>query len=101
MSRNPRAGLADEGAQAHLLPREKGTRTPPGQLSTRETSVEADFGRSFRVVAGPRLCTSPRVLASQGVSSLGEPASRRRSPFYGGSGDSPDELSSLFFLVGR
>src|SRR6516225_8808243 len=67
-------------------------------VSTRETSVEADFGRSFRVVAGPRLCTSPRVLASQGVSSLGEPASRRRSPFYCGSGDGPDALYSALSL---
>jgi len=31
-------------------------------LSARKTSVEAHFGRSFRVVAGPRLCVSPRVL---------------------------------------
>ena len=31
-------------------------------VSTRKTSGEADFGRSFRVVAGPRLCVSPRVL---------------------------------------
>jgi hypothetical protein len=32
------------------------------RLSTRKISAEADFGRSFRVVAGPRLCVSPRVL---------------------------------------
>src|SRR5215831_2030930 len=43
----------------------------------------------------------PASLASQRVSSLGEPASRRRSPFYCGSGDGPDELSSFYFVVGR
>ena len=43
----------------------------------------------------------PASLASQGVSSLGEPASRRRSPFYCGSGDGPDELSSFYFVVVR
>src|SRR5262249_33535927 len=32
------------------------------RVSSRKTSGEADFGRSFRVVAGPRLCVSPRVL---------------------------------------
>ena len=73
------------------------------------TAIQTEFrgvsctrcGKPFRVVAGPRLCTSPRVLASLGVSSLGEPASRRRSPFYGGSGDGPDELPSFYFVVGR
>ena len=39
---------------------------------------------------------NPASLASQGVSSLGDPASRRRGPFYCGSGDGPDELSSAF-----
>jgi hypothetical protein len=42
----------------------------------------------------------PASLASQGVS-LGEPASRRRSPFYCGSGDGPDELSPFYFVVIR
>ena len=41
----------------------------------------------------------PTSLASQGVSSLGEPASRRCSPFYCGSSHGPDELSSFYFVV--
>jgi hypothetical protein len=43
--------------------------------ATRKTSGEADFGRSFRVVAGPETvhCASPRVLASQGVSEASRP----------------------------
>lgn len=38
------------------------------------------LGRPFRVVAGPRLRVSARVLCHKVLG--GEPASRRRSPFY-------------------
>ena len=37
-------------------------------LSTRKTSGEADFGRPFSVVAGPRLRVSPRVLRDTATS---------------------------------
>ena len=70
-----------------------------GVWATRKTSGEADFGRSFRVVAGPRLCVSLRSSVTRCL--LGEPASRRRSRFCRGSSDGPDELSSLYFVVVR
>jgi hypothetical protein len=42
-------------------------------LSNRKTSGEADFGRSFRVVAGPETVRKPASLASQDVSEASRP----------------------------
>jgi hypothetical protein len=47
-------------------------------LSTRKTLAEADFGRSFSVVAGPRLNADAFILGSR---------------------DGPDELYSFYFVV--
>ena len=55
MSRNPRAGLADEGAQAHLLPREKGTRTPPRptpRLEKQQGGVVKERSTRSKIVVG-------------------------------------------------
>src|SRR5215469_3848525 len=63
MSDIPKNSAAGRGAHERLRQRRPtGARAPYLPVSTGKTSGEADFGRSFRVVAGPRLCVSPRVL---------------------------------------
>ena len=62
-------------------------------------NLRADFARSFRVVAGPRL-RKPASPASQGVSEASRPP-EDVVPFCCGSSDGPDELSSFYFVVVR